>query len=148
MRKSYCLALTWACFAFACNPNSARDPATDLNPNELRDQLVATADDWNKGNLEAFISPYDSLSTYMTRSGPVGKDAMLNHYRQTFFTQGEPVQDLRFEQVRVRPLGEDHALMTGQYVLTGGGHPDYSGWFSLIWFRTENGWRILHDHSS
>jgi ketosteroid isomerase-like protein len=148
MRKSCCLGLFWASLAFACNPAPTRDPATELNPNALRDTLLATANDWNQGNLEAFVSPYDSLSTFMTRSGPIGKEAMLDHYRRTFFSQGQPVQDLRFEQVRVRPLGEDHALMTGQYLLSGGGHPDHTGWFSLVWLRTENGWKILHDHSS
>ena len=57
-------------------------------------------------------------------------------------------QQVRFDQTTVRPLGADHALMTGRFTLSGGGQPDRSGWFSLVWKRTPSGWRILHDHSS
>jgi hypothetical protein len=148
MKKMSFLALAGFILVLACNPSPSRDPGTALQPEELRAKLLATSNDWNQGNLESFVSPYDSLSTYMTRSGPVGKEEMLEHYRRTFFAQGDPVQALRFEQVRVQPLGADHALMTGQYILSGGGHPDHSGWFSLVWLRTEEGWKILHDHSS
>ena len=49
---------------------------------------------------------------------------------------------------QVRPLGPDHALVLGQFRLTGGGRPDPSGRFSLTWARTPDGWRMLHDHAS
>ena len=120
-----------------------------LDPAALIAQLEATTTPWNKGDLDAFIAPYAASSTFMTREGPIGREAMREHYRQTYFgpTGGKP-RPLRFERITVRPLGDDHALMTGRFVLTGVGTPDATGWFTLVWVRMPEGWRILHDHSS
>ena len=55
---------------------------------------------------------------------------------------------LSFDRITVRPLGENHALATGHFLLSGGGEADRSGWFSLTWEKTAAGWQIVHDHSS
>jgi ketosteroid isomerase-like protein len=110
--------------------------------------LVATTDEWNRGNLEAFIAPYARDSTFMTAAGPVGRDLMVRRYREKYFAGGRPLQALRFEELEVRALGPDHALMTGRFVLSGGALAEQSGRFTLVWVRTPEGWRILHDHSS
>ena len=72
---------------------------------------------------------------------------MVERYRQKYFAGGRPLQTLRFDQVEARGLGPDHALMTGRFVLTGGGLAEQSGRFTLVWVRSREGWRILHDHS-
>jgi ketosteroid isomerase-like protein len=110
--------------------------------------LMASADDWNRGDLDRFIAPYAAESTFMTPAGPVGRAAMIQRYREKYFAGGRPQQTLRFDDVEVRILGSDHALMTGRYLLAGGGLPDRSGRFTLIWVRQADGWRILHDHTS
>ena len=110
--------------------------------------LMASADDWNRGDLDRFIAPYAPQSTFMTPAGPVGRAAMIQRYREKYFAGGRPQQTLRFDDVEVRILGSDHALMTGRYLLAGGGLPDRSGRFTLIWVRQADGWRILHDHTS
>jgi ketosteroid isomerase-like protein len=110
--------------------------------------LMASADDWNRGDLDRFIAPYAVESTFMTPAGPVGRTAMIERYREKYFAGGRPEQALRFDDVEVRMLGSDYALMTGRYLLAGGGLPDRSGRFTLIWVRQADGWRILHDHTS
>jgi uncharacterized protein (TIGR02246 family) len=122
--------------------------ARGVDEQALIAQLQATTADWNKGDLEAFIAPYDASSTFMTRQGPIGRDAMKAHYKDTFFGADSKPRPLRFERITVRALGEDHALMTGHFILGGDGKSDQSGWFTLVWMRTPRGWRILHDHSS
>jgi ketosteroid isomerase-like protein len=149
--RNTCIAslLLLAGLAVSCNPNTGAGRAGEsVNTDELRDKLATTAEDWNRGDLDAFAAPYDTASTYMTQMGPIGRETMLEEYRRNFFEGDEPIQDLRFDQVMVRPLGSDHALMTGQYILSGGDQPDRSGWFSLVWLRTQEGWKILHDHSN
>jgi len=47
----------------------------------------------------------------------------------------------------MRMLGRDDALVTGEFVLTGAGHADRTGWFTTVWTRTPQGWRMIHDHS-
>jgi len=110
--------------------------------------LLATTDEWNRGNLDGFIAPYADNCTFMTAAGPVGREAMVRRYREKYFAGGRPLQALRFEDLGVRLLGSDHALMTGRFLLSGGGLSDQSGRFTLVWVRTPQGWRILHDHSS
>jgi ketosteroid isomerase-like protein len=83
----------------------------------------------------------------MSRTGPVNRATMSDHYRTAYFTGSKPDQTLNFENLSVRPLPPDHAVMIGRYVLTGGSKPDQSGWFTLIWVRTASGWKIIHDHS-
>lgn len=110
--------------------------------------LQATAEMWNRGDLDGFMAPYAEAATYMTPAGLIGVDAMRARYLAKYFTGARPDQQLRFDQLEVRAVGTDHALMTGRYTLAGGGTPDQTGRFSLVWMRTPTGWRILHDHSS
>jgi ketosteroid isomerase-like protein len=110
--------------------------------------LLATTDRWNAGDLEGFIAPYAAGTTFMTPAGLIDREAMRKRYLARYFTGTRPDQQLRFEQLQVRPLGAEHALLTGRFVLTGGGKADQTGWFTLVWQRTGDGWRIIHDHSS
>lgn len=110
--------------------------------------LAATTDRWNAGDLDGFIAPYAEHTTFMTPAGLIDREAMRRRYLARYFTGSRPDQQLRFEQLQVRPLGAEHALLTGRFVLSGGGKAEQSGWFTLVWARTADGWRIIHDHSS
>lgn len=116
-----------------------------------RDRLVAdftaTTAKWNEGDLEGFIAPYSAVTTFMTPQGPIGRDAMRTRYASKYFGPGQSRQRLHFESITVRPLGDDHALMTGRFVLESDA-PAQTGWFTLVWVREGDTWRILHDHSS
>ncbi len=134
-----------AMFAHVAQAPSAPAP-TSSDP--LIAMLQGTTRAWDAGDLDAFIAPYAESSTFMTPAGPIGRTEMRARYQARYFSGGRPAQQLRFEQMTVRHLGSDHALMTGRFVLTGGGKADESGWFTLVWMRTAQGWKILHDHSS
>ncbi len=140
----------WAVLAVLATIAMSRPIAAPRQPSDddLAGRLHATATAWNTGDLDAFVAPYAETATYMTPAGPIGKAAMLTRYRARYFTGSRPDQQLRFEDVVVRPLGEGHALMTGRYVLTGGGKPELTGRFTLVWAKLAEGWGILHDHSS
>lgn len=105
---------------------------------------------WNRGDLSGHLAIYVDTVTFMTREGPrPGVAAIREAFTRSYFRpDGMPKQQLRFEQAVVRPLGRDAALHTARFVLSGGGEPDRSGWFTLIWIRTAAGWRAVHDHSS
>ena len=110
--------------------------------------IQATAEAWNRGDMDGFMAPYAESATYMTPAGLIGVDAMRARYLAKYFTGAKPDQRLGFDQLEVRALGTGHALMTGRFTLAGGGKPEQTGRFSLTWIRTPAGWRILHDHSS
>jgi uncharacterized protein (TIGR02246 family) len=111
--------------------------------------LQGSADAWNRADLRGHLGIYVDSVTFMTRNGPrPGVEPIEQAFSQTYWRDGRPIQNLRFEQAVVRRLGPDAALQTGRFVLSGGGQPDQSGWFSLTWVRTPEGWRVVHDHSS
>ena len=126
---------------------SSRQPSS-ADGAELIAALLSTTDMWNRGDLDGFIAPYAESATFMTAAGPIGRDAMRARYAARYFTGERPDQQLRFDQLDVRAMGVDHALMTGRFTLSGGGKDEQTGRFTLIWMRTPAGWRIVHDHSS
>ena len=110
--------------------------------------MQASADAWNRGDLKGHLSIYVDTVTFMTPNGPrPGVAAIEESFTRTFFQGGRPKQNLRFEQMVVRPLGPGAALGTGRFILSGGGQADQTGWFTLVWLRTAAGWRAVHDHS-
>jgi ketosteroid isomerase-like protein len=135
----------WIAF-MAAAPAAQPDAPADVA--SLPALLMATTDRWNAGDLDGFIAPYASDTSFMTPAGLIGRDAVRTRYQTRYFTGSRPDQQLRFDELRVNPLGAGHALMTGRFVLSGGGTPEQSGRFTLVWARTAEGWRIIHDHSS
>lgn len=146
-------------FAAACTPPGAV-PATSAAPAalpatwssdeaEIRRLLGESTAAWNRGDLAGHLALYVDSVTFMTRNGPrPGVAAIEEAFTRTYFRDGQPKQQLRFEQLTVRPLGRDAALANARFVLSGGGEPDQTGWFTLVWLRTAEGWRAVHDHSS
>ena len=124
----------------------ARAPSPDAEIQALLDESAAA---WNRGDLDGHLADNADSITFMTGKGPIiGKDKTAEALRRSFFRDGKPVQALRFEEVAIRPLGARHALVVGRFVLTGGGEQERSGWFSTVWERRPEGWRVIHDHSS
>lgn len=142
--------------ATACGGDSTIPPAAaasvdtivKLDTAALIVAMQKSAADWNKGDLAGFMGFYDDSATMMSRHGNIGKDSMMVHYRQTYFKDGAPKQQLSFDQLQATPLAGDYVLLTGRFTLNGGGLPTLSGWYSLVCVQKKTGWKILHDHSS
>jgi ketosteroid isomerase-like protein len=128
---------------------SAVAQGPDVTEREIQTLLDESAASWNRGDLDGHLADNADSISFMTRSGPVvGKSKTADALRRSFFKDGKPIQQLRFEQVTIRRLGAGHALVVGRFILDGGGEPERSGWFSTIWERQAAGWRVIHDHSS
>jgi uncharacterized protein (TIGR02246 family) len=129
----------------SCAPAAAQNDATTAIPAALKE----SSDAWNNADLAGHIHDYADSATFMGGNGPIqGRDRVGEALAKSFWRDGKPKQQLSFDRIEVRPLGDRHALSTGHFLLTGGGEADKSGWFSLTWEKTNSGWRILHDHSS
>lgn len=116
---------------------------------QMRAAIQASADAWNRGDLKGHLAIYDASVTVMTKNGPRPTiEAIEQSFAQAYFVDGKPKQTLRMERVDIRSLSPDSALMTGRFILAGGGAPEQSGWFTLVWVRTAVGWRAVHDHTS
>ena len=107
-----------------------------------------TATGWNTGDLSKYLFAYVPDATEMLSTGPTGGvEAIEKTMKEGFWKTGRPLQNLRYENIVVRMLGKDNALVTGQYILSGGDRPDRKGWFTTVWTKTKAGWRMIHDHS-
>jgi ketosteroid isomerase-like protein len=130
-------------------PLAAQNAVPRPAEGEIQAMLDESEAAWNRGDLDGHLADNADSITFMTSKGPlIGKDKTADALRRSFFRDGKPIQSLRFEQVTIRPLGGRHALVVGRFILTGGGEPERSGWFSTVWERQVAGWRVIHDHSS
>jgi ketosteroid isomerase-like protein len=142
------LVLAAAC---ATSPRGGPEvPATwTADRAEILSRLRASSDAWNQADLSGHLAIYVDTVTFMTASGPrPGVEPVREAFTRAYWSDGRPLQRLDFEQVAIRPLDRNAALQTGRFILSGGGREEQSGWFSLVWVRTGDGWRAVHDHSS
>ena len=121
---------------------------------ELEAMLRRAAVDWNRGDLDGFMSDYlpGDSTTYIGGRGLVrGPSAIRASYARLF--TGEIQRDsLSFVILDVDPIAPDAANLIAQYVLTrrAGGRDSVTarGPTSLLVRRVDGRWRIVHDHSS
>ncbi len=129
----------------------ASPPPTDLDPQATVSALLrASAEAWNAGDLDGFVSDYaDGPSTsFMDGRRPqYGSDWIRSNYAARFMPGGNR-DSLRFEEVAARMLGDDHILATARYVLFRGDSMTSSGPFTLILERRQDTWKIIHDHTN
>ena len=153
MRSSLLLVAT---LLAACR-GSAR-PGTDTSPvadragltRLITAQLERAASDWNRGDLEGFLSDYaaESTTTYVDgRRARAGIDFIRSAYAPRF-SPGADRGTLHFEEIVVRPLSGTLALVTARFILERRSAGNASGPFTLVMERRGTEWKILHDHSS
>lgn len=126
-------------------------PAAPAPGEAIAAMLDASADAWNRGDLAGFLNDYAEDATFVGGSGLIrGVDEIERRYRASYWSGDGPPELLSFEDIRVTPLGADHALAVGRYILEDrdSGRQTATGIFTLVLARTPDGWRIIHDHSS
>jgi len=118
---------------------------------DLRALMAAKQAAWNRGDIDAFMSAYQRspATTFLGSSGLTrGFDEVLLRYRRNYPTR-DKMGELTFTIDLVRPLTADTALLLGRFALARApeaGGPS-SGRFTLVWLKTPEGWRIVHDHT-
>ena len=113
--------------------------------------LVAQEAAWNKGDLEGFILGYKNSpdTLFVTHQVFRGVEGMLNEYHHNYPTKAA-MGTLGFSELEVHPLDENFAVVLGKYHLDRGkkeGGPA-DGIFSLVFEKTDQGWKIIIDHTS
>jgi len=115
----------------------------------IRAALAASDDAFNRGDLAGHLALYDESVEFMTKDGPrPGIAGIEKAFSEHYFRDGKAIQQLSVDRLAVRRLTDDAALATARWTLQGGGLPDQTGWFTLVFLRTPAGWRAVHDHSS
>ena len=124
----------------------AEDPVQAIRA-VLRQQQA----DWNKGDLDAFLTGYWKSPKVVFQSGGNrydGWEAMRDRYRKRYKAEGKAMGEVSFSAIDIEMLSPEAALVRGAWRLT---MPDGSkpgGLFTLIFRKFPEGWKIVHDHTS
>jgi uncharacterized protein (TIGR02246 family) len=125
---------------------SARaDDAADIRK-VLDEQVVA----WNKGDLVGFMKGYWNSKDLTFVSGKDvtrGWQDTLDRYKKRYQSEGKEMGKLAFSDLEIRELAPGVALVTGKWELTLT-KETVGGRYSLILRKFDEGWRIIHDHTS
>lgn len=152
MRAMVLVATVLAACRGSARPTTAPAPDSDSAAltRLITAQLDRSAVDWNRGDLDGFLSDYapESTTTFIDgRRAREGIDFIRGNYAPRF-APGARRDSLHFEAVRVRGLSPTLAVVTARFILQRGSEITASGPFTLVMERRPEGWKILHDHSS
>jgi uncharacterized protein (TIGR02246 family) len=106
---------------------------------------------WNHGDLDTFAQGYkDSPDTlFITRQISRGYSGLLDAYKRDYPNKAT-MGTLTFSELEVHPLDESYAVVIGKYHLDrskkDGGNAE--GIFSLVFEKTDKGWKIIIDHTT
>ncbi len=126
-------------------------PGPDDSTRAVRAILDRQVADWNRGDLEGFLTGYWNSPKVVFQSGGQrhdGFEVMRDRYRRRYQAEGKAMGRLVFSGVDIEPLGPESILVRGEWRLT---MPDGSrpgGLFTLIFRKLPEGWKIVHDHTS
>jgi len=115
----------------------------------IRAVLDAQRDAWNKGDIEGYMDGYDRSDTTVFVSGDNvnrGWKTVLERYKKTYDTS-EKMGVLTFSDLEITLLSKDSATVLGRWLLKRAKDEPH-GRFTLIFKKTKQGWRIIHDHTS
>ncbi len=101
---------------------------------------------WNRGDIEGFMNGYERAETTAFVSGNEltrGWQTVLNRYKQHYTTR-EQMGALTFSELDIKPIGASYAIADGRWQLKRTNDTPH-GRFTLLFRRTGNDWRIIHD---
>jgi|SRR5579859_5174073 len=120
-------------------------------PAGLRKMLDDQTAAWNRGDLEAFMQGYWHSPEVTFFSGDTivnGWEPTLQRYRDRYQSGGKEMGKLSFSNEKIEMLGSDAAVVTARWHLEMSDGKKLEGLTTLLCKREQEGWRIVHDHSS
>jgi ketosteroid isomerase-like protein len=127
----------------------APDKQTDESIAAVRAVLNAQVAAWNRGDIEGFMDGYakDESTTFVSGDTLThGWQTVLDRYKKNYDSR-EKMGTLSFDELDVKPLSEFYIITTGRWQLARANDTPH-GRFTLLFRRTPQGWRIVHDHTS
>jgi len=117
---------------------------------EIRAVLDAQVEAWNRHDIEGFMKGYwrsPELTFYSGATTVSGWDETLARYRKRYLGAGNEMGNLEFTDLRIEMLGDSAAFVRGRFHLkmTSG---ESGGLFTLTFRKFQDGWKIVHDHTS
>jgi hypothetical protein len=128
--------------------------STSYAQNKDEQSILKTLDNqieyWNKGDIDKFMVGYlatDSLIFISSKGMKTGYQQTLENYKKGY-PDLAAMGKLKFDILRLKPLGKKHYLVIGKWHLTRPEKGDIGGHFSLVFEKIKGVWVIIADHSS
>jgi ketosteroid isomerase-like protein len=112
----------------------------------LRDQVTA----WNKSDLAEFMNGYwksKDLTFYAGKDKQLGWAQTFERYKKRYQSEGKEMGQLSFAEFEVQVLSPEFALVKGRWHVKMK-KETLEGLFTLVMKKTDQGWVIVHDHTS
>jgi uncharacterized protein (TIGR02246 family) len=133
---------------------SSRAQVARISPSPeaiIRRVLEQQTEDWNRGDVDAFMKAYENspTTTFVGKTVEYGYDTILERYKELYTTPAS-MGTLTFSHLAIRILDSGYATATGNFHLerTAAGGGNANGIFSLLLKKNPQGWKIILDHSN
>src|SRR6184192_2275390 len=116
---------------------------------QIRSVLRAQQDAWNRGDIDGFMNGYArSRSTIFVSEDAVrrGWETVRARYKKKYSDRAK-MGLLNFSDLEITPVSSNAAVVLGRWKLKRTKDRPH-GRFTLIFRKSADGWRIVHDHTS
>ena len=142
--------LSSSVLAVAQNVTNSANIVANFSEEQLFELVLKTqADEWNKGNIEGFMSYYwnnDSLVFISPKRKTYGWKNVLKNYQKSYPDRSKSGH-LEFSEVNVTMLQNKEAFVFGKWsVENSEGH--LGGSFHLLFRQIEDRWKIVMDYTN
>ena len=146
MRFNAFFSLALCCCLSGCmSTKMEAENAKTKTKDVLDGQVIA----WNKGDLNGYMQGYwksDSLE-FIGRNGVTyGWEKTLQNYQRSY-PNAEAMGQLALTVIRVEDINPRMAYVTGKWTLTRTAG-NLEGYFTLLFRKIDEEWKIVSDHSS
>lgn len=116
---------------------------------EIETIMQQQVNSWNSASVEAYMQAYwksDQL-TFVGGSGMIqGWETTLERYLKAY-PDSQSMGKLSFQNKKIDLLSDSSALVSGRWRLDRS-EDTLKGWYTLIWKKQAQSWKIVYDHSS
>ena len=132
-----------------CKPSSLKNYKDSCE--EINDLMYEQEESWNNGNIEDFMKKYwknDSL-IFIGKSGiNYGWNKTTSNYKKSYPSRNS-MGLLHFNNIKCLPINDTTHIISGQWNISRlDSSKNVGGYYSLMWIKKEDGWRIVYDHTS
>lgn len=153
--QRFFLIVTILLFAVAILPPQQSDAKSTKSKRDekieaaVRAVLDAQRDAWNRGDIEGYMDGYARSEDTVFVSGDNvtrGWQTVLDRYKKNYNSR-EKMGTLTFSDIEIKTIESDAAVVLGRWHLQRANDEPH-GRFTLIFRKTKQGWKIVHDHTS
>ncbi|MFA6456426.1 MAG: nuclear transport factor 2 family protein [Bacteroidota bacterium] len=145
--KPIMILFAWCATLSAVFAQSA--PENTIAQQQILAVIHQQIDGWNSGSIESFMQGYavsDSLRFASGGSITYGWKTMLERYKKGYPTR-QKMGTLSFTNITIDSISTDAAVVFGTWRVKRDKDEPW-GLFTLLFKKSADGWRIVHDHTS